>query len=111
MLVPLPVDGFRPAVPSTLADRRERRSTLAQSVRGRDAQAQWYESGFSNDSFFAPETQRDPLAEDTAPPRSASSAAAAAPEAGTPPRTTRPIRRREDFGPIGDAAGHIIGRG
>ena len=110
MLVPLPVEGFRPLVPSTLADRRERRSTLAQSVRGRDAQTQWYESGFSNDSFFAPETQRDPLAEDSAPPR-AMSAATPSPEADMAPRTTRPIRRREDFGPIGDAAGHIIGRG
>ncbi|WP_293998152.1 DUF2726 domain-containing protein [Sphaerotilus sp.] len=66
---------------------------------------QWYESGFSQDSFFAPETQRDPF-DDTpvrgpAPP-------AAGPKNWAGPSTSK--FQPGDFGPSGDAGGDIIGR-
>ncbi len=114
MLVPHQTDGARPQVPSTLADRQERRSTLAHSLRANDNQTQWFESGFSHDSFFAPETQRDPLADEpvsSKPGAPQAQTAEAGAEADPAQRIPRPIRRREDFGPSGDSAGHIIGRG
>ncbi|MEY8875463.1 MAG: DUF2726 domain-containing protein, partial [Leptothrix sp. (in: b-proteobacteria)] len=68
MLVPNPAEASRPLVPSHLRDQPARRSTLAHAVRApASGETPWYESGFSHDSFFAPETQRDPLADDTDP--------------------------------------------
>jgi hypothetical protein len=95
MLVPHPGEHSRPLVPGSLHDRQERHSTLAHTVRARnpDAPTQWYESGFAQDSFFSPESMRDPLADESMPPVGNS-----------------PVRRSDDFGPSGDAAGHIIGR-
>ena len=66
---------------------------------------QWYESGFSQDSFFAPETQRDPF--DDTPTRSP------VPPAATPKNWAGPSTSKfqpGDFGPPGDAGGDIIGR-
>lgn len=66
---------------------------------------QWYESGFSQDSFFAPETQRDPF--DDTPVRSP------APPTPGPKNWAGPSTSKfqpGDFGPPGDAGGDIIGR-
>jgi hypothetical protein len=117
MLVPHPGEHSRPLVPGSLHDRQERRSTLAHTVRARhpEAQTQWYESGFSQDSFFSPESMRDPLMEDSLPPVGNSPVGAGVTRPSGPrgsawagPRA--PIRRSDDFGPSGDSAGHIIGR-
>ena len=66
---------------------------------------QWYESGFSQDSFFAPETQRDPF--DDTPVRSPA-APTAGPKNWAGPSTSK--FQPGDFGPPGDAGGDIIGR-
>jgi hypothetical protein len=71
MLVPNPAESSRPLVPRHLSDDPVRpRTTLAHTLRSGTGAAgsggsQWYESGFSGDSFFAPESQRDPLADDS----------------------------------------------
>ena len=111
MLVPHQSESSRPMVPSNLRDSQERRSTLAHTMRAKstDNQTQWYESGFAQDSFFAPESQRDPFADD------GPATTGAAPRPAQRPSSSwagsrGPIRRSEDFGPSGDAAGHIIGR-
>ncbi|MGY0197551.1 DUF2726 domain-containing protein [Leptothrix sp. BB-4] len=71
MLVPNPAEASRPLVPRHLSDNPDRpRTTLAHTLRSGTGAAgsggsQWYESGFSGDSFFAPESQRDPLGEDS----------------------------------------------
>ncbi len=70
MLVPNPAEASRPLVPRHLSDNPATpRTTLAHTLRSGSGAAgsggsQWYESGFSGDSFFAPESQRDPLADD-----------------------------------------------
>lgn len=69
------------------------------------AGGQWYESGFSQDSFFAPETQRDPF--DDTPVRSPA-APTAGPKNWAGPSTSK--FQPGDFGPPGDAGGDIIGR-
>ncbi|RZS47394.1 DUF2726 domain-containing protein [Sphaerotilus mobilis] len=71
MLVPNPAEASRPLVPRHLSDNPAApRTTLAHTLRSGSGAAgsggsQWYESGFSGDSFFAPESQRDPLADET----------------------------------------------
>ncbi|MDQ5896604.1 MAG: hypothetical protein QG612_690 [Pseudomonadota bacterium] len=103
LLVPASADGQRPAVPGAPGDATPRRSTLAHAVRNTPANEassnQWYESGFSHDSFFAPETRRDPF-DDT--PQSPTSRGWAS---GRSSRFTP-----GDFGPPGDAAGDIVGK-
>ena len=69
------------------------------------ASGQWYESGFSQDSFFAPETQRDPF--DDTPVRSPATPAPG-PKNWAGPSTSK--FQPGDFGPPGDAGGDIIGR-
>ncbi|MEY4909587.1 MAG: hypothetical protein RL260_3305 [Pseudomonadota bacterium] len=69
------------------------------------AGGQWYESGFSQDSFFAPETQRDPF-DDT--PVRAPAAPMPGPKNWAGPSTSK--FQPGDFGPSGDAGGDIIGR-
>jgi hypothetical protein len=69
------------------------------------AAGQWYESGFSQDSFFAPETQRDPF--DDTPVRSPA-APTPGPKNWAGPSTSK--FQPGDFGPSGDAGGDIIGR-
>ena len=69
------------------------------------AGGQWYESGFSQDSFFAPETQRDPF--DDTPVRSPAPPTAG-PKNWAGPSTSK--FQPGDFGPSGDAGGDIIGR-
>ncbi len=70
MLVPNPAEASRPLAPRHLSDNPATpRTTLAHTLRAGSGAAgsggsQWYESGFSGDSFFAPESQRDPLADD-----------------------------------------------
>jgi Protein of unknown function (DUF2726) len=66
---------------------------------------QWYESGFSQDSFFAPETQRDPF-DDT--PARGPAPPTAGPKNWAGPSTSK--FQPGDFGPSGDAGGDIIGR-
>jgi hypothetical protein len=111
MLVPTIGDALRPGVPSSLRDPATgRRSSLAHATRGRAGQAgtesQWYDSGFSQDSFFAPDTQRDALAETpTGQPDRQGLRVVAGQWAGSPS-----ARRPEDFGRSEDTAGHIIGR-
>lgn len=111
MLVPQQAEASRPLVPASLRDAPERRSTLAHTMRSSSTnkQTQWYESGFSQDSFFAPESQRDPLADEPAPAGATGDKRSPA-RAGSWAGSHGPIRRNEDFGPSGDAAGHIIGR-
>jgi hypothetical protein len=58
LLVPSQGEAHRPWVPSSLPDHpSDMRSTLAHAVRARrgEAESQWVESGYSADSFFAPE--------------------------------------------------------
>ncbi|MDP4299767.1 DUF2726 domain-containing protein [Leptothrix discophora] len=168
MLVPNPAEASRPLVPRHVSDNRTTpRTTLAHTLRAGNGAAgsggsQWYESGFSGDSFFAPESQRDPLADDapgswfgsgsgtasglvgaaasgreslpagkpstgaggtwagqggtsagaSAGAVAATGASSGAKGPGGAPRTSSGgrIRRSEDFGAVGDTAGHIIGR-
>ncbi len=71
MLVPGLSEALRPAVPTHLRDRPDAaHTTLAQATRGTrptTGESQWYDSGFSQDSFFAPEALRDPGARTTRP--------------------------------------------
>ncbi|MFM2053160.1 MAG: hypothetical protein RL456_1197 [Pseudomonadota bacterium] len=122
LLVPAHGEGQRPAVPGQTPEEAPRpRSTLAHTVReapatsaaaaasaGQGSGTQWYESGFSTDSFFAPETQRDPFDDTPARPNGAPQAPAGAPRSWAGPSTSR--FTPGDFGPPGDAAGDIIGR-
>ena len=117
LLVPTGGDGQRPAVPGMPPDLAPRPATgqpmaphhpAAPAMPGAAAAAaggQWYESGFSQDSFFAPETQRDPF--DDTPVRSPA-APTAGPKNWAGPSTSK--FQPGDFGPPGDAGGDIIGR-
>lgn len=123
LLVPAQGEGQRPTVPGTLQDAPVRPMAAAPSApsapRGSTPPAtpgapaaasaavggQWYESGFSQDSFFAPETQRDPF--DDTPVRSPAPPTAA-PKNWAGPSTSK--FQPGDFGPPGDAGGDIIGR-
>jgi hypothetical protein len=121
LLVPAQGDGQRPAVPGAPHDLPARTMTPAPSAAHTPgasgaaplaagsattaAGGQWYESGFSQDSFFAPETQRDPF--DDTPARNP------VPPAATPKNWAGPSTSKfqpGDFGPPGDAGGDIIGR-
>lgn len=122
LLVPAQGDGQRPAVPGAPHDTPARAAVNPASHPAAAAQAasaapsnaasspvgggQWYESGFSQDSFFAPETQRDPF--DDTPVRSPATAPAAPPKNWAGPSTSK--FQPGDFGPAGDAGGDIIGR-
>jgi hypothetical protein len=111
--------GQRPAVPGGLPEAKARPATnhaaapraavpAAPGASGAPAAApggQWYESGFSQDSFFAPETQRDPF--DDTPVRSPAPPTAG-PKNWAGPSTSK--FQPGDFGPSGDAGGDIIGR-
>jgi hypothetical protein len=123
LLVPANGEGQRPAVPGTLRDAPPPRSTLAQSTRtsapasapaataaaaAAAAGNQWYESGFSHDSFFAPETHRDPFDDTPHSPQPGPGAAGAGSKSWAGPTTSR--FNPGDFGPPGDAAGDIVGR-
>jgi hypothetical protein len=103
LLVPTGGDSQRPAVPGLSPEATPRRATApaAPSAAG----SQWYESGFSQDSFFAPETQRDPF--DDTPVRHPATPAAD-PKNWAGPSTSK--FQPGDFGPLGDAGGDIIGR-
>ena len=122
LLVPAQGEGARPTVPGSLQDLPVRpaptapatahgvppAATGAAGAAGAAAAAasgQWYESGFSQDSFFAPETQRDPF-DDT--PVRAPAAPAPGPKNWAGPSTSK--FQPGDFGPPGDAGGDIIGR-
>ncbi|MEY2874933.1 MAG: hypothetical protein RLZZ373_2304 [Pseudomonadota bacterium] len=110
--------GQRPAVPGKLPEAAPRPAasqpaaprTAAPAASGpaggaAAAGGQWYESGFSQDSFFAPETQRDPF--DDTPVRSP------APPTASPKNWAGPSTSKfqpGDFGPPGDTGGDIIGR-
>lgn len=65
LLVPQQGEMSRPLVPPHVQDLAERRSTLAHAVRDPrgERETQWYESGFAQDSFFAPDSQRDTFSE------------------------------------------------
>lgn len=122
LLVPAQGDGQRPAVPGVPHDMPARAAVNPASHPAAAAPAasaapsnaasspvgggQWYESGFSQDSFFAPETQRDPF--DDTPVRSPATAPAAPPKNWAGPSTSK--FQPGDFGPAGDAGGDIIGR-
>jgi hypothetical protein len=125
LLVPAQGEGQRPTVPGALHDtpaptRPAARPTAAPNPTaaplatppGAPASSpvggQWYESGFSQDSFFAPETQRDPF--DDTPVRSPAAAAAAAPHPKNWAGPSTSKFQPGDFGPPGDAGGDIIGR-
>lgn len=115
------IPGQRPAVPGGLSDAAARPAAThaaapragtpaAPGAQGGPAAAaaaggQWYESGFSQDSFFAPETQRDPF-DDT--PVRAPAAPTPGPKNWAGPTTSK--FQPGDFGPPGDAGGDIIGR-
>ena len=107
LLVPASGDGQRPVVPGAPGDGTPRRSTLANAVRhgapANGASSQWYESGFSHDSFFAPETQRDPF--DDSP---AGTPGAPGGRSWAGPATSK--FTPGDFGAPGDAAGNIVGK-
>jgi Protein of unknown function (DUF2726) len=109
-LVPHTPEAIRPMVPGHLRDSQEQRSTLAHTLRAKSTgpQSRWYESGFSQDSFFAPDLQREPFVDNSPATGGADQPPAQGPDTWTGSRN--PIRRSEDFGPSGDAAGHIIGR-
>jgi len=104
LLVPSGGDGQRPAVPGMPQETAPRRRTAVPAAAG-TAGGQWYESGFSQDSFFAPETQRDPF--DDTPVRSPA-VPTADPKNWAGPSTSK--FQPGDFGPPGDAGGDIIGR-
>ncbi|GAB1435249.1 hypothetical protein MASR2M32_14730 [Sphaerotilus sulfidivorans] len=116
LLVPASGDSQRPAVPGSPDDTTaQRRSTLANAVRNgapaNGASSQWYESGFSHDSFFAPETQRDPFDDS---PRATPAGAPNGTGAATGNRSWAGQSTSKfnpgDFGPPGDAAGDIVGK-
>ncbi|PXW96974.1 uncharacterized protein DUF2726 [Sphaerotilus hippei] len=117
MLVPSVGDNLRPVVPDMLRDLKAPHSTVAQAARSRyAAESQWYDSGFAQDSFFSPETLRDPFREPPASgerpdlkvvsrPKEEDSA-----QARPDPYGLWAGRPSEPFGASGDAAGNIIGR-
>ena len=123
LLVPTGGDGQRPAVPGMPPDLAPRPATgqpmaphhpAAPAMPGAAAAAaggQWYDSGFSQDSFFAPETQRDPFDDS---PRATPAGAPNGTGAATGNRSWAGQSTSKfnpgDFGPPGDAAGDIIGR-
>ncbi len=114
LLVPGMSEALHPGVPPTLRDRAVGpRTTLAHATRGRTAgaprESQWYDSGFSQDSFFAPEAQRDNPASSS---MGAGSSASGLKVVSDRPAASSPARRHgpDDFGPPGDTAGHIVGR-
>lgn len=62
LLVPSQGEAGRPWVPPGIPDSpSDMRSTLAHAVRARrsEAESQWVESGYSTDSFFAPDASND----------------------------------------------------
>jgi len=65
LLVPQQGEMSRPLVPPYVQDLAQRRSTLAHAIRDPrgERETQWYESGYSQDSFFAPDSQRDTFSE------------------------------------------------
>lgn len=123
LLVPSQGEAHRPWVPSPLPDHpADMRSTLAHAVRARrgEAESQWVESGYSADSFFAPDGSADtgdsgPLPLTPERPATAAAAPATAPRrdplepsgrwAGAGPRPTPSA-----FGNDDDEGTHIIGR-
>jgi hypothetical protein len=123
LLVPAQGEGQRPTVPGALHDTpvaprpaakpaatshpaASTPSTPPSTPSSSPVGGQWYESGFSQDSFFAPETQRDPF--DDTPVRSPTAAPAPHPKNWAGPSTSK--FQPGDFGPPGDAGGDIIGR-
>ena len=119
LLVPSQGEAHRPWVPSSLPDHpSDMRSTLAHAVRARrgEAESQWVESGYSADSFFAPDGSAEhadsgPLP--LTPERPMPAAAAPRPDplepsgrwAGATPRPTP-----SGFGNDDNEGTHIIGR-
>lgn len=94
LLVPSQGEVHRPWVPSSLPDHpSDMRSTLAHAVRARrgEAESQWVESGYSADSFFAPEGTADPRDSGPLPL--------------TPDRPAGPSTRRDPLEPSGRWAG------
>ncbi|HQY07798.1 MAG: DUF2726 domain-containing protein [Leptothrix sp. (in: Bacteria)] len=126
LLVPQQGEMSKPLVPAHVQDSAERRGSLAQALRDPrgERETQWYESGYAQDSFFAPDSQRDPFDTQTTPgglstrpaaverplhPGSTSSSSGRSASGWTGP-SLAPSGGRLPPGPSGDAAGDIIGR-
>jgi hypothetical protein len=108
LLVPQQGEMSRPLVPPHVQDLAERRSTLAHAIRDPrgERETQWYESGYAQDSFFAPDSQRDTFGD---LPGSAGASAAAVER----PSPLDASARRPVAGKLpgeGDLGGNIIGR-
>ncbi len=116
LLVPQQGEMSRPLVPPHVQDLAERRSTLAHAVRDPrgERETQWYESGYAQDSFFAPDSQRDSFSEQATP--SAAATERRSPLDSGPRRPSVAARHAPAGGPAGklpgedDLGANIIGR-